>query len=118
MATVDFRIIDGVIYAPVSEVFTDYIQESMTSNVTLINRQMYDMTISLLRDSVKSNRLLKLTTKKFRAEVDYMLSVPFEDMYQDVYGVPYTPPPPSNIVLFPRNRIYKEPAPKLMLVKE
>lgn len=118
MATVDFRIIDGVIYAPVSEVFTDYIQETMTSDITLYNHQSYKVIMRLLRDSVKSNRLLKLTTKKFRAEVDYMLSVPFEDMYQDVYGVPYSPPLPANIVPFPRNRIYKEPAPKLMLVKE
>jgi hypothetical protein len=95
----------GEVVAPVSSLYKKWIYEVIKDALDGKDEVLFDYQILMLQRTVVSSNLFKKCNKAFKQEVKELLSIPFEDMYKLIRGVPFAPEVGTNI------------KPKLKLVK-
>jgi hypothetical protein len=78
----------GEIVAPVSVLFQKFVYELINQAVKEKDEFTHIMNREYLRKVTSGNDLYKKTPKKFRQEVEVLLSLPFEELYEAITGEP------------------------------
>lgn len=86
----DFYFKDGELHAPVEDIYKQLIKQVIHKNLDDIHYKMlHPYLMTFLKKGVYESDLFKKTSKSFKEDVEWLLDLSFEEMYELVKGEPY-----------------------------